>query len=97
MAGEAVEADEGTGFCRTVSALGTVTFGRFEGVVEVGGWGEESSRREGRPRSITIHFSESLFHCSPLRAVVKMLDPQRSIEMVNLAQFLSFDKKKGGS
>ena len=94
VAGEAVEADEGTGFRRTISTLGTVNFGRFEGGVEVGGWGEEESRREGRPRSITVHFSGPLSHCTPISAVVKMPDPQRSIEMANLAQFLCFDKKK---
>jgi len=37
MAGEAVEADEGTGFRRTGSALGTATCGRFAGDVVVEG------------------------------------------------------------
>lgn len=37
VAGEAEEADEGTGFRRTVSTLGTVTCGRFESGVEAAG------------------------------------------------------------
>ena len=35
-AGEAVEAEEGTGFLLTGSALGTVTFGRVNGGLEEG-------------------------------------------------------------
>ena len=93
MAGEAVEADEGTGFRRTISGFGTVTLGRFEGDVEVGGLEEEVSRRVGRPRSIMVHFSGPLFHCSlPLSAVVKIPDPKGVWNVVNLAQFLCFDK-----
>lgn len=59
MAGEVVEADEGTGFLLTGSVLGTETLGRDAGVGG-GGLEEEESRREGRPRSIIVlHFSGS--------------------------------------
>ncbi len=58
VAGEAAEAGEGTGFLFTISGLGTVIFGRVMGGVGLGGSGEETSRREGRPRFIILlHFS----------------------------------------
>lgn len=58
VAGEAVEAEEGTGFLFTMSGLGTVIFGRVVGGVGSGGSEEEMSRREGRPRFIILlHFS----------------------------------------
>ena len=58
LAGDAVEAEEGTGFRFTMSGFGTVIFGRVVEGVGSGGSGEETSRREGRPRFIILlHFS----------------------------------------
>lgn len=87
VAGEAVVAEDGTGFRRTTSGFGTVTTGRFEGIVEVGGLRLEVSRREGRPRSIILHFSAPLVHCSPLNAVVEFQTPKRVWIWRPLAQY----------
>ena len=81
VAGDAVEAEEGTGFLLTGSFLGAVTLGRADEGVEVveeeggrgGGFWADVSSREGRPRSIILlHFSEARVHCSPspLSAIV---------------------------
>ena len=94
VAGEAVVAEEGTGFRRTTSIFGTETVGRFGGFVEVGGLRLEVSRREGRPRSIMLHFSAPWVHCSPLSAVVEFQTPKRVWIWRPLAQYSHFDKEK---
>lgn len=61
VAGEAVEAEDGTGFLLTASVLVTVTLGRVEACVEFGGLAEEEmSSRVGRPRSIILPHSSRL-------------------------------------
>lgn len=65
VAGEAVDAEDGTGFLFTTSDLGTVIFGRVAGGgggaglgLVFGGSRGEISSREGRPRFIIlVHFS----------------------------------------
>ena len=94
VAGEAVVAEEGTGFRRTTSVFGTETIGRFGGFVEVGGLRLEVSRREGRPRSIMLHFSAPWVHCSPLSAVVEFQTPKRVWIWRPLAQYYQYDKEK---
>ena len=91
VAGEAVVAEEGTGFRRTTSVF---TIGRFGGFVEVGGLRLVVSRREGRPRSIMVHFSAPWVHCSPLNAVVEFQTPKRVWIWRPLAQYSQFDKEK---
>jgi len=54
VAGEEVEAEEGTGFLLTGSVLGTMTLECVDGGVEEGGLAAEMSRRVGRPRSIIL-------------------------------------------
>ena len=90
VAGEAEVAEEGTGFRRTTS----VFIGRFGGIVGVGEWRLEVSRREGRPRSIMLHFSAVWVHCSPLSAVVEFQTPKRVWIWRPLAQYYQIDKEK---
>ena len=94
VAGEAVVAEEGTGFRRTMSVFGIETIGRPGGIVEVGGLRLEVSRREGRPRSIILHFSTAWVHCSPLNAVVEFQTPKKVWIWRPLAQYYQFDKEK---
>lgn len=94
VAGEAVVAEEGTGFRRTTSVFGIETIGRFGGFVEVGGLRLEVSRREGRPRSIILHFSAPWVHCSPLNTVVEFQTPKGVWIWRPLAQYYQFDKEK---
>ncbi len=94
VAGEAVVAEEGTGFRRTTSVFGTETVGRFGGFVEVGGLRLEVSRREGRPRSIMLHFSTPWVHCSPLNAVVEFQTPKEYGYGVLLRNIINLIRKR---
>ena len=94
VAGEAEVAEEGTGFRRTTSGFGTETIGRFEGIVGVGEMRLEVSRREGRPRSIMLHFSAAWVHCSPLSAVVEFQTPKRVWIWRPLAQYYHSIRKR---
>lgn len=94
VAGEAEVAEEGTGFRRTTSDLGTEIIGRFGGIVGVVEMRLEVSRREGRPRSIMLHFSALWVHCFPLSAVVEFQTPKRVWIWRPLAQYYQFDKEK---
>ena len=95
VAGEAEVAEEGTGFRRTTSDFGgREAIGRFGGRVGVGELRLEVSRREGRPRSIMLHFSAALVHCSPLNAVVEFQTPKRVLIWRPLAQYYHLDKEK---